>query len=362
MTLCSSLSYRFSVLALILGAAFVGCGAPRHSGSDGSGQDGDDLIVGADGSDGTGSSGGLCSDKGSCTCVRLALLGTLDSEAVDKDSSAFVEWLNGSSDETAEVTLFDQKPTIDAAFLESYDILIVANVNTWTFSESEKAAVATWVQEVGGGLLTLTGFSSEQSEPAATSQLLGFSGISYGKNKVAEHGEGLPIYYRGGAENLRNCLVRNGVTSNDAVITTPIAFASESGVSESLASNLNYVGAFIGWEVVVPAEATVIATDPTTMKPIAAAREMGKGRVVAFGDEWIVFANQWIAAGTPTNMQMDQHNPCWVPVEESPTGTAFFHSVSSLYQTKQFWYNAVSWLAPARECVFVVNDDDVIIK
>lgn len=354
---------RIFAAVSVTGLAFAACGAPRSSDSSGPGADadGDDLVLGGDGQSGTGSAGGLCADDGTCTCIRLALLGTLDSKAADKDSSAFVAWLNGNSDGTVEVTLFDQKPNLDGAFLENYDILITANVNAWSFSAAEKEAVATWVQG-GGGLLTLTGFTSEDSEPAQTSQLLEFSGLSYGKTKVAEHGENLPIYYQGGTENLRNCLVRNGVSSNDAVITTPIAFSSGPGVSGSIAAHLNYVGAFIGWEVVAPGEATVLAVDPTTSKPIAAAREFGEGRVVAFGDEWIVFANQWVAAGQPTNMQMDPYNPCWVSAEESPTGGPFFHSVSSLYQTKQFWYNAVSWLAPERECVFVVNDDGVIFK
>lgn len=355
-------SYRFAFLTTMLAVAFAACGAPKASnrdddpGSNGD-DDSDDLDVG-DGPRGTGSTGGLCSETGTCSCIRLALFGTLDSKAIDKDTSAFVEWLNASSEGTAEVTMFVEKPAVDAVFLASYDILIVANVNAWTFSDSDKQAVATWVREVGGGVLTLTGFTSEESEPQKTSDLISFSGISYGQTKVAEQGQNLPIYYRGGSENLRNCLVRNGVSSNDAVITTPIAFAASG--DETIKANLSYVGAYIGWEVIPPAGAAIVVPDPTTARPILVATQVGLGRVFAFGDEWVIFANQWIPDGTPTNTQMDEHNQCWVPAGESPSGTAFFHSVSSLYQTKQFWYNAVSWLAPGKEC-FVVTDEEVIL-
>src|SRR5687767_1093618 len=62
-----------------------------------------------------------------CTCLRLGLLGTLDSAAVNKDTQPFIDWLNGSSDGTATVTMVATKPAIDEAFLAKYDILLVAN-------------------------------------------------------------------------------------------------------------------------------------------------------------------------------------------------------------------------------------------
>ena len=86
----------------------------------------------------------------------------------------------------------------------------------------------------------------------------------------------------------------------------------------------------------------------------------GKGRILVFGDEWVVFANQWEPLGTPDNMQADMYNPCWIPpVGSSP---ASFHSVATLYQTKQFWYNAVNWVAPPNECNFIIDDPDVVVR
>lgn len=294
-----------------------------------------------------------------CTCLRLALLGTLDSAANQKDTQPFVDWLNGNSDGTATVTMVTTKPTIDAAFLANYDILLVANVNAWTFTDAETAAVETWARETGGGIVALTGFDSTDAEPAATSRLIGFSGLGFQPPKTAENGQPIPVYYKGGATDMKNCLSWTG--SSEAIITTPIQFTPQTGSLEKLTHELDYVGAYIGWSVSSGPNATVVATDPVSGQPIVAAVEVdGTGRVLAFGDEWVIFANQWAPVGNPHNMQMDQYNPCWQPAQGTAEG--FFHSVRSLYQTKQFWYNAINWVAPPNECGFVVNDPDVIVE
>jgi hypothetical protein len=130
---------------------------------------------------------------------------------------------------------------------------------------------------------------------------------------------------------------------------------------EKLTLALDQVGAFIGWAVAPPAGATTVATDPVTGQPMASAFELdGKGRIFVFGDEWVVFANQWEPSGTPDNMQADMYNPCYHPADAS--GPAYFHSVATLYQTKQFWYNAVNWVAPPNECGFIIIDDDVVVR
>lgn len=297
-----------------------------------------------------------CKD-GKCTCLRLAMLGTLDSAANNKDTQPFMNWLNDNSNGTATVTKIASKPTLDEAFLANYDILLVANVNAWTFSAAEKAAVEKWVREVGGGIVSLTGFMSNDAEPAATSQLIEFSGIRYQTPKAAENGQQKPVYYQDGTVDLKNCLAWTG--SSEAIITTPIKFQSLGGTMTKLTYEVDYVGAYIGWAVNAPSGATVVAKDPVSGSNIAVAYEVdGKGRIFAFGDEWVVFANQWEPSGNPNNRQQDQYNPCW----HAATGTTdgFFHSVKTLYQTKQFWYDAINWVAPPNECNFIVNDPEVI--
>jgi hypothetical protein len=51
-------------------------------------------------------------------------------------------------------------------------------VNGWTFSPDEKAAVEAWVRTTGGGIVSLTGFTSMDPEPQMTSQLVEFAGFS----------------------------------------------------------------------------------------------------------------------------------------------------------------------------------------
>jgi hypothetical protein len=302
----------------------------------------------------------VCDASGqNCTCLRLALLGTLESAANQKDTQPFVDWLNGNSDGTATVTMVTTKPTLDAAYLANYDILLVANVNSWTFSADEKAAVATWARETGGGIIALTGFVSTESEPGASSQLIEFSGLGFEPPKTSENGQSQPVYYKGGTKDLKNCLSWSG--SSEAIITTPIKFTPQPDTMPKLTNELDYVGAFIGWSVTAPAGATTVATDPVSGKPIAVALEVdGTGRVLAFGDEWVIFKNQWEPAGNPNNMQMDEYNPCYQPAEGG--NEAFFHSVKSLYQTKQFWYNAINWVAPPNQCNFTVKDPDVVVE
>jgi hypothetical protein len=360
-----------------------GIGRPNATGGNGpvtgSGGSGNTLVIGP--GDGGGKTGRdpndtrdvaprekVCDAAGKCTCLKLALLGTLTSAAADPDTTAFTTWLANSSDGSAVATNIPTKPTMDAAFLANYDILLVANVNGWTFSTEEKAAVEKWVSENGGGIITLTGFTSTATESAATSQLISFAGLSYTGTTEAQYaapasGEAKPVYYKGGSVNLKLCMDWSGGTTTGVehakpFITTPLKFTPQTGPLEKLTANLDYVGAFIGWPIMAPADATVLAKDPVNGGNMAVAKEVnGKGRIFAFGDEWVTFSNEWAQTGKPSNQQMDMYNPCWVPATDTAAG--FFHSVQSLYQTKQFWYNAINWVAPPNQC-FVIDDPEVI--
>jgi hypothetical protein len=316
----------------------------------------------------------FCDASGKCTCLRLALLGTLESAAIAKDTKPFIDWLNGNSDGTATVTLISAKPTLDEAFFANYDIIVVANVNGWAFSDAEKASTEKWVREMGGGIVTLTGFSSEVAEVAATSQLVAFAGMGYegavqgeaaiGGDWTATQDKGVstPIHYKGGTVDLRNCLYRwSSPIDTEAGNTTAIQFTPQTGTLEKLTASLTYVGAYIGWGAKAPAGSTVIAKDPVSGKNMAVAYEVdGTGRIFTFGDEWIVFTNQWQPTGTFTNGTMTAGEMCWQPADGTTPG--FYHSVRSLYQTKQFWYNIINWVAPPSECNFTITDSDVVVK
>ncbi len=304
----------------------------------------------------------ICDSNGVCTCLRLALIGTLDTAAADKDTGPFQAWLNTKS--TGTVTMVPTKPLLDANFLGQYDILVVANVNGWTFSAEEKAAVEKWLRETGGGIITLTGFLSQSSEPGYTSQLIQFAGLGYTTVETAPEGasEQQPVYYQNGTTDLKRCLYWNGSVGNPQ-ITDPIKFIPQTGTPlEKLTYQVDYVGAFKGFGVTAPAGATVVARDPLSNQNMAVALEVDQtGRIFAWGDEWVILANQWAPppTATPSNQQQDQYNPCWV----MPAGTSpgFFHSAATLYQAKQFWYDVINWVAPPSECAFTIVDTGVVV-
>lgn len=299
----------------------------------------------------------VCDESGqNCTCLRMALLGTLDSAANEKDSQPFVDWLNGNSGGTATVETITTKPTMDEAFLAQYDILLVANVNGWSFSEEEKAAVANWSRTSGGGLISLTGFVSEGGEEGFTSQLIEFAGLSYNSTLTANGAQADSIKYNG-RDVPMYCI-------GPALITAPVEFADQPAGYADLGHELDYVGAYVGYGINVTGDAQTVATDPASGEVIAAATEVdGAGRVFAWGDEWAIFANQW--ESEPANLQMDEYNVCYEPAvgTEGEDGyePAFLHTVASLYQVKQFWYNVINWVAPPNECGFTIEDEDVVV-
>jgi len=384
------MTLRFASALALVGSllASVGCSADGKPGSTthgsagagpitGNGGSGNELIIGGD--DTTKDPNDMrdvptrkkvCDDAGKCTCLRLALLGTLSSAAVDTDSDAFVTWLNGNSDGTATLTKVPTKPPVDASFLANYDILLVANVNGWSFSEAEKAAVASWVTTSGGGIITLTGFVSTATEPADTSQLVSFAGMGYSGGAAKDYtapaaGELTPVYYKNGTVDLKQCMEWTVVTGGGPRITTPIKFTPQPQDTQlgKLTLGLDYVGAFIGWPALAPAGSMVLAKDPISGGNMAVAYEyQGKGRLFTFGDEWVIFTNQWEPKGMPTMNQPDANNKCYVPAGTYGNAMPFFHSVQTLYQTKQFWYDVINWVAPPNECNFVVKDPDVVLK
>ena len=221
----------------------------------------------------------VCDSAGqNCTCLRLALLGTFESAANEKGTQLFVDWLNGNSGGTATVTMVQTKPTLDAAFLSQFDILLVANVSKWAFTQAEKDAVAAWVHDTAGGIITLTGFVSDGAEATADSQIISFAGMGYSTVRTAEGGQSQPVYYQGGSVDLKDCIAWGGTppqgeSCSNAIITTPVPFAQQTGQLSKLTNNVSSVGAFIGYGVTAPAEATVVATDPVSGANMAVAYE-----------------------------------------------------------------------------------------
>jgi hypothetical protein len=83
-------------------------------------------------------------------------------------NTAFQDWLNSSSAGTALVNNFTTKLTLTADFLAQYNVIILSGLGDdsnvgpwWTFDLAEIAAFEDWIANKGGGVIALSGFSSD---------------------------------------------------------------------------------------------------------------------------------------------------------------------------------------------------------
>ena len=147
------------------------------------------------------------------------------------------------------------------------------------YSEDEVAALQGWI-EAGGGFMTLIGYAGSE-ERANVNQLLVPTGIQYDSAPILA---GSP--------------------------TIPVTEWEPHPVSDMVTQ----VGVDNGYEVI--GEGDVLARESGFV--LLRAKDMGSGKVLVWGDEWITYDSEWT---------------------EHPE-----------YQLERFWLNAIKWLTPATEC------------
>jgi hypothetical protein len=269
-----------------------------------------------------------------CYCLRLAVIGTSDSAANDKDVTAFVDWLNTKS--SCKVSMYEDRVELTADFLGDFDIVLLqlladsAYGPFWTYSDDELKALRSWVER-GGGMITLTGYSGNMStDEVATinSVLTPVSGISYNNDRYL-------------ADGCDTCWCWGN--------TVPIYGWNQ---EHEIAQNIDQVGAMWGYSINAPEGATVVASEAG--RNAAVAMEIGKGKVFAFADEWVIFTNQWRDGETTPGGAADQYNVCYDMEKEQ------FNNAENYFQIPQFWYNVIKWVAPPNNC-FVLQDPDLVV-
>jgi hypothetical protein len=310
------------------------------------GTGGDNVLTGGVGGDNSGTGGMLFSgtggsssasdsgvratrknDAGESVCINIGSYGKPGKFGFEqKDTTtAFEDWLNQKSSANASMVLTHQKLTAD--FLSQFDVLILQDLEDgekgagpfWTFGADEVDALAKWVQG-GGGLIALTGYSGSAQEVQPTNALLKFANISFNTDDVlGTCPSGMDCYCTG-----------ESVPMTGWVTTDPIA------------ANITQVGAFHGRTITAPDATTVVAVGGAKY---AVSKQVGMGKVFAFGDEWVTYTSQW---GAPLPQNIDPNNSC------------HDKGADKVYQVPQFWYNAIKWVAPPNMC-FVI-DDPAIVK
>ncbi|MFL5307836.1 MAG: hypothetical protein ACJ8F1_21635 [Polyangia bacterium] len=346
-----STSGALLVALLFLGLATGGC-AGRQAGAGGGtggasgaiGTGGSPLVQGRGGGAGTRSSvvlsdGGQlvgCDGGDACMCppFKLAVIGKPGKWGANPNGdpdTALQDWLNSSSAGTAQADNFTTRPTLTADFLAQYSVIILASLaddsNTgpwWKFSADEIAAFHTWLDN-GGGVITLAGYSGDPGETTPLNQLIGFSGVTYSTDGTW-----------GTCADNQTCSCTHSNTLSEWNRTDPVV--------ANLATGVTFVGYQNGRSIIAPSDGHVAATVGGTSNALVG-KLVGKGRVLAFGDEWITYTSQWTGAGNPS--ASDPNCAGYLPQDK--------------YQMAQFWYNMIHWVQPAANCFMIVGPSPIII-
>ncbi len=289
----------------------------------------------------SGDGGVPCTDGGACVCPTLNVA-VVGKPGVWGDSSdtAFQNWLNSNSAGTAKVVNYLDKPEFTSDFLAEYNVIILASLGDtsangpwWTFSASEIAAFQDWIENKGGGVISLSGYSSDSGEIDAKNALLAFSGIAYRQENISpacilEDDQHNKMCYRCG-----NPYQINEWNRDDPVVA-------------NIGLGVTMIGIDGGHPITAPADAQVAAmtTTSSTVNNWLVGKIVGKGRVLVYADEWITYTNQW-ADQTAQN------------ADASCQG----YSPQDRYQTSQFWYNMIRWVQPNSDCFTIVDKEKPVI-
>ena len=329
-----------------VGDSSGGAGASASNGSgggsSGSGGSGISLTlplpsVSSDGSTTNASSDGeavactgdAAGDACACSTLNVAVVGT-KGDWGDSSDTAFQSWLNASSTGTAKVDNYLKKPSFTPEFLAAYNLIILAGLGDdsnngpwWTFSASEVAAFQDWIENKGGGVISLAGYSGDNQEITAKNTLLAFSEIAYDQPNISAPCAIAKCHYECG---------------NPAGQITE--FNRTDPVIANLSLGVTMIGMDGGHPIIAPADAHVAAftTNATSVSNWLVGKITGKGRVLLFADEWITYTSQW-----------DGQNP-----NNDPSCANLLPQ--KLYQTSQFWYNMLHWTQPGATCFTIVDN------
>jgi hypothetical protein len=297
-----------------------------------------------------------CDDAGNCTCITIASIGHegVWGPCANDTTTALQMWLNTQS--TAKVDNYDMvKPTLTADFLSRYDVILLqwmvekgvkyTDGAPWQFSPDEVRALKDWVN-AGGGLIALSGYQCNGmgcpiDDVMATNNLLSFTDIQFNSDDVLD-----PQV----APGCPNCYCWGGSYPVGAPI--PGTMAPSAGVwdpNSPIGAHVTDLGAFIARSI-HSTTATVDCSDNAHQYVVH--EQIGKGHVVAYGDEWVTYSGEWLGSAACLNPQMftDMNNPCYQ------------RSAAQVFQIPQFWYNAIKYAASSVQCFTIHAPDGGIIQ
>jgi hypothetical protein len=288
-----------------------------------------------------------CDEVGNCSkCapVRILSIGIpakFGANSGKDNTDAFQAFMNSNTKGTATMQMLTTFTPIASLDLSQYDVIILQamldNVyisTTWSYSSADVAALQDWVENKGGALIAMSGYSGNSTEVIPLNQLLAPFGITY---------------------NTDDIFVQNDCPSTPSwgplcyCAYGSIPFQNWSNVVPDITKNLagKKVGAFMGRSITCSgSDCQTVATnnfDTTAQSNIVGvAKVVGKGRIFAWADEWVTYTSQWGLDST-TN-QYDNATTYSQCVGYTPYTS---------YSVPQFWYNVFRWVAQTT-CLTIV--------
>jgi hypothetical protein len=112
-----------------------------------------------------------------------------------------------------------------------------------------------------------------------------------------------------------------------------------------ITKNLQKIGVFMGRPITCTgSDCLVVATntvDNVPSKTVGVAKQVGNGRVFAWGDEWVTYTSQWGLTPDPQYDDAVKYAQC---VGYTP---------HTSYTVPQFWYNVFRWVAQT-SCLTII--------
>jgi len=194
---------------------------------------------------------------GICDCLNIALVGNQGANP----SSEFQAYLQDLGTTTVRINsnvMADINDPLTPVVLDKYDIVILDWLQRG-YTPEEATNVRAWIED-GGGLMTMTGHTNNQTVIDRPNSIIAPMGLSY---------NGSAGFFSGPVTQFAMHPINMGLTS--------LTFAG------GLFIDINNDGIGVN---------TTIMTLPPG--PVGVVQDRLKGRLFVFGDEWVEFDSQWM--------------------------------------------------------------------
>ena len=245
--------------------------------------------------------------------------------------------MNSNTNGTATMQMLETfTPITSIPDLNKYQVIILQALEVseytglWSYNKSDSDALRDWVK-AGGAVIAMSGYGGNTTEVNPLNTLLGndsdhWSGITYNTDDT----------FNSCPNNM--CYCANSSVAFDGWLTSCTECAAITKNHDG--SLLGKVGIFHGRSITcTDSDCQVFAKDPTYGN-VGVAKKFGKGRIVAWSDEWVTYTSQWGLTPDPV-------------YDTTNNAQCNGYTAHTSYTVPQFWYNVFRWVAQT-SCLTIV--------